>query len=60
MEFAIECLQVLEEYNTKNEKNIKMRFGINTGPVVAGVIGQTKFCYDLWGDSGKFIFWELY
>ena len=27
------------------------RFSINTGPVVAGVIGMKKFIYDLWGDT---------
>jgi len=30
---------------------INFRVGINTGPVVAGVIGQQKFHYDLWGDT---------
>ncbi|WP_326520958.1 adenylate/guanylate cyclase domain-containing protein [Leptothoe kymatousa] len=29
----------------------KLRIGINTGPVVAGVIGKKKFSYDLWGDT---------
>ena len=28
-----------------------VRIGINTGPVVAGVIGTAKFAYDLWGDA---------
>jgi adenylate cyclase len=28
-----------------------MRIGIHTGPVVAGVIGTSKFAYDLWGDT---------
>ena len=28
-----------------------MRFGIHTGPVVAGVIGKRKFSYDVWGDT---------
>ena len=29
----------------------RMRIGLNTGPVVAGVIGARKFAYDLWGDT---------
>ncbi|MGB3693831.1 MAG: adenylate/guanylate cyclase domain-containing protein [Spirulinaceae cyanobacterium] len=34
----------------KSLANLQIRIGINTGPVVAGVIGTTKFIYDLWGD----------
>jgi class 3 adenylate cyclase len=30
---------------------ITLRVGIDTGPVVAGVIGRSKFIYDLWGDT---------
>jgi class 3 adenylate cyclase len=30
---------------------IQLRIGLNTGPVVAGVIGTRKFSYDLWGDT---------
>jgi class 3 adenylate cyclase len=30
---------------------LQMRLGIDTGPVVAGVIGTDKFSYDLWGDT---------
>jgi class 3 adenylate cyclase len=30
---------------------LRLRIGINTGPVGAGVIGTTKFAYDLWGDT---------
>jgi class 3 adenylate cyclase len=30
---------------------LAIRIGIDTGPVVAGVIGTTKFSYDLWGDT---------
>ena len=28
-----------------------IRIGINTGPVVAGVVGKKKFAYDIWGDT---------
>lgn len=45
---------LLEDVKTFNESsNIKLliRLGVNSGPVVAGVIGKTKFIYDIWGDT---------
>jgi class 3 adenylate cyclase/HAMP domain-containing protein len=45
MQVAIKALQM-----TSNEA-IEIRIGINTGAVVAGVIGIKKFIYDLWGDA---------
>jgi class 3 adenylate cyclase len=30
---------------------MRMRIGIHSGPVIAGVIGTDKFAYDLWGDT---------
>jgi guanylate cyclase len=32
-------------------RHLSFRMGINSGPVVAGVIGRRKFIYDLWGDA---------
>jgi guanylate cyclase len=32
-------------------RSLHFRIGINSGPVVAGVIGRRKFIYDLWGDA---------
>ncbi|MEM9107463.1 MAG: adenylate/guanylate cyclase domain-containing protein [Pseudomonadota bacterium] len=51
VELAKDMLQKLKELNSRFEEPIEIRIGINTGPVVAGVIGQTKFAYDLWGDA---------
>jgi PAS domain S-box-containing protein len=48
---AISMLKIIEEYNKENNSNIQMRIGLHTGSVAAGVIGMTKFTYDLWGDS---------
>lgn len=35
----------------RNEPHFEIRIGINTGPVVAGVVGKKKFVYDIWGDA---------
>ena len=37
--------------NGGQRKPLALRFGIATGPVVAGVVGDSKFIYDLWGDA---------
>lgn len=36
---------------TANELSFDIRIGINSGPVVAGVVGTKKFAYDIWGDT---------
>jgi adenylate cyclase len=49
--FALELTPSLESFNSKSGNSLKIRVGINSGPVVAGVIGKKKFIYDLWGDA---------
>lgn len=36
---------------TQAQNHFQIRIGINTGPVVAGVVGTKKFAYDIWGDT---------
>ena len=50
-DMALGMYQDLTEFNQANGSDLQMRIGLNSGPVVAGVIGFTKFSYDLWGNT---------
>jgi class 3 adenylate cyclase len=50
-EFALDVQEEIRAFNEERGMAIRMRIGINSGPVVAGVIGRKKFIYDLWGDA---------
>lgn len=49
--FAKGLLDDVRAFNEKSPVKLLIRLGINSGPVVAGVIGKTKFIYDIWGDT---------
>jgi class 3 adenylate cyclase len=49
--FAVDMLAAIRRHRSWNGDPIQLRIGINTGPIVAGVIGRQKFIYDLWGDA---------
>ncbi len=51
LNMAFEMLDVISLFNERFSMNLAIRIGINSGEVVAGVIGTHKFIYDLWGDS---------
>ncbi|KAG2373678.1 hypothetical protein C9374_011967 [Naegleria lovaniensis] len=61
LRFAQDTFKVIRDFNegklcgnildVESNQQLNIRIGINTGGVVAGVIGSKKFAYDLWGDT---------
>lgn len=48
---ALDMQQAIAQFSHTHSQTFNIRIGINSGPVVAGVIGLKKFIYDLWGDK---------
>jgi len=48
---ALEMRDYVSQHTFCGTHEVNFRIGINSGPVVAGVIGRKKFIYDLWGDA---------
>jgi class 3 adenylate cyclase len=48
---AIRMVHITREHALEYNASLRLRVGVNTGPVVAGVIGKSKYIYDLWGDT---------
>jgi class 3 adenylate cyclase len=50
-DMALDMLNAIDTFNRRHHMNLSIRAGINSGPVVAGVIGAKKFIDDIWGDA---------
>lgn len=50
-ELALDLQEEIGRLNLRYDTSIRLRIGINTGPVIAGVIGRKRFAYDLWGET---------
>jgi class 3 adenylate cyclase len=48
---ALALSEAMESLDAAKELGVRFRVGIHCGPVVAGVIGEKKFIYDVWGDT---------
>lgn len=51
IEFARELVRIIQRFNRDRGRTLVLEIGINNGPVVGGIVGRTKFIYDLWGDT---------
>ena len=43
--------ELKKKKQANNEPFFEIRVGISSGPVVAGIVGNSKFAYDIWGDT---------
>ena len=50
-EIALDMQEFVEQFNAETNQGLSIRIGINSGPVVAGVVGTKTFLYDIWGDA---------
>jgi len=50
-EMAIRMRDCVDEIAAELGTDLRVRIGVHTGPVIAGVIGKKKFIYDVWGDT---------
>jgi PAS domain S-box-containing protein len=50
-DLALIMLNIMHQFQFNMGEELQIRIGVNTGVVVAGVIGKKKFIYDLWGDA---------
>jgi class 3 adenylate cyclase len=50
-ELALQLQEEIERQNRLENSSMRLRIGICTGPVIAGVIGRKRFAYDLWSET---------
>ncbi len=51
MDFALEALSTIESTKYLEPVKLELRIGMHTGPVIAGVVGDTRYIYDVWGET---------
>jgi class 3 adenylate cyclase len=51
VQFGRELCRIVAQFNRLHGTALSVSVGVNSGPVVGGVVGRQKFLYDLWGDT---------
>ncbi len=53
VDFAVEMIEITQRFNKAHNANLSLDIGIHSGSVTGGIVGKSKFIYELWGDSLK-------
>ncbi len=51
VEFGLAMVKSMDQLCLRLNLPLKIRVGIHSGPVAGGIIGQSRFLYDIWGDT---------
>lgn len=51
LDVALEMLRITKRFNSRNGVDFKVRIGLSSGPVMAGIVGRKKFLYYVWGPT---------
>ncbi|MDG3002617.1 adenylate/guanylate cyclase domain-containing protein [Paludisphaera mucosa] len=51
VDFAEDVVRIVRRLNQDRGHPLSVQVGINSGPVVGGIVGRTKFIFDMWGDT---------
>ena len=48
---ALATIEEINDFNRAEKFDLNVRVGVHSGPVIGGVIGESRFMYDMWGDT---------
>lgn len=51
VDFAMESIKIVHRFDHRHSEKLTMQIGVNSGPVITGVVGTHRFNYELWGET---------
>ncbi|OAF70936.1 hypothetical protein A3Q56_01275 [Intoshia linei] len=51
IEFGLGMIEIIREFDEKYNENVKMRIGVHSGSILCGIVGTTRFKFDIWSND---------